>query len=83
MRILWMNFVTKLIFIPLTIKTYDIPGKTHDPVNHIMGNNVYTFLHITLVTSLSIVDLTPNFSESNYIYPNYKWYKLCSNSTKS
>ena len=35
------------------------------------------FLHITLITSLSTVDLTPNFSESNYIYPYHKWYKLC------
>ena len=41
-----------------------------------MDNNVYIFLRITLVTSLYIADLTPNFSESNYIYPNYKWYKL-------
>ena len=69
MPILWLNVITKLIFIHLTIKTYDIPGKTHEPINHIMDNNVYTFLHITLVTSLSIADLTPNFSESNYIYP--------------
>ena len=51
--------------------------------NHIMDNNVYIFLHIALVASLSIVHLTPNFSESNYIYPNYKWYKLCSDSTNS
>ena len=49
----------------------------------IMDNNVYIFLHITLVTSLSTVDLTPNFSESNYIYPYYKWYKLCSDNTNS
>ena len=33
-----------------------------------MDNNVYIFLHINLVTSLSTNDLTPNFSESNYIY---------------
>ena len=39
--------------------------------------------HITLVTSLSTVDLAPNFSESNYIYPYYKQYKLCSDSTNS
>ena len=39
--------------------------------------------HITLVTSLSTVDLAPNFSESNYIYPYYKRYKLCSDSTNS
>ena len=29
------------------------------------------FLHITLATSLYTVDLTPNFSKSNYIYPYY------------
>ena len=29
-----------------------------------MDNNVFIFLHITLVTSLSTDDLTPNFSES-------------------
>ena len=83
MPILRRNFITKLTFINLTILTYDIPGKTHDPTNHIMDNNAYIFLHITLVTSLSSVDLTPNFSESNYIYPSYKWYKFCSNSTNS
>ena len=48
-----------------------------------MDNNVYISLHITLVTSLFTADLTPNFSESNYIYPYYKWYNLCSDSTKS
>ena len=69
MPILGLNVMTKLIFIHLNIKTYDIPGKTHDLINHIMDNNVYTFLHITLVTSLSIAQLTPNFSKSNYIYP--------------
>ena len=83
MPILRRNFITKLTFINLTILTYDIPGKTHDPTNHIMDNNAYIFLHITLVTSLSSVDLTPNFSESNYIYPYYKWHKLCSHSTSS
>ena len=57
--------------------------KTYNPSNHIMYNNVHIFLHITLVTSLSTVDLTPNFSESNYIYPCYKWYKLCNDSTNS
>ena len=49
----------------------------------IMDNNVYIFLHITLVTSLSTVDLMPNFSESNYICPYYKWYNICSDSTNS
>ena len=48
-----------------------------------MDNKVYIFLHITLVTSLSTVDLTPNFSESNYLYPYYKWYKLTSDNTNS
>ena len=48
-----------------------------------MDNNVYIILDITLVTPLSTADLTPNFSESNYIYPYYKWYNLCSNSAKS
>ena len=41
------------------------------------------FLHISLVTSLSTADLTPNFAESNYIYPYHKWYDLCSDSTNS
>ena len=53
MPILRQNFITKLTFIHLTIKTYDIPGKTCNPTNHIMDNNLYIFLHITLVTSLS------------------------------
>ena len=48
-----------------------------------MNSNVYMLLHITFVTSLSTADLTPNFWESNYIYPHYKWYKLCSDSTNS
>ena len=81
--ILRLNFILKLIFIHLTIETYDIPGKIHNLTNHIMDNNVYILLHITLVTSLSTADLTLNFSESNYIYPYYKWYNLCSNSTNS
>ena len=76
MPILRLNFITKLIFIHQM--TYDIPGKTYSPTNHIMDNNVYIFLHISLVTALSTVDLTSNFSESNYNYPYYKWYKLCS-----
>ena len=60
-----------------------ISGKIHNPNNHIMDNNVYIFMHITLVTSLSTADLTPNFSESNYIYPYYNWYNLCSDRTNS
>ena len=72
MPILRLNFTTKLIFIHQM--TYDIPGKTYSPTNHIMDNNVYIFLHISLVTALSTVDLTSNFSESNY---NYPYYKLC------
>ena len=76
MPILRLNFITKLIFIHQM--TYDIPGKTYSPTNHIMDNNVYIFLHISLVTALSTVDLTSNFSESNYNYSYYKWYKLCS-----
>ena len=75
MPILRLNFTTKLIFIHQM--TYDIPGKIYSPTNHIMDNNVYIFLHISLVTALSTVDLTSNFSESNYNYPYYKWYKLC------
>ena len=39
-------------------------------------DNVYIFLCITLVTTLSTADLTTSFSESNYIYPYYKWYML-------
>ena len=31
-----------------------------------MDDNVHIFLHVTLVTSLSTADLTPNLSESNY-----------------
>ena len=60
-----------------------VPEKIHNPTNHILDNYVCIFLHINLVTSLSTVDLTPNFSESNYIYPYYKWYNLCSDSTNS
>ena len=44
---------------------------------------IHTFLHFTLVTSLSTADLTDNFSKSNYTYPCYKLYKLCSGSTNS
>ena len=40
-----------------------------------MDNNLYIFLH------LSTVDLAPNFSESNYIYHYYKWYKLSSDNS--
>ena len=83
MPVVRLNFATKLIFIHLAIYTYFISGKTHNPTNHIMDNNVYKFLHITVVKSLSTADLTPTFSESNYIYPNYKWYKLCSDNTNS
>ena len=54
-----------------------------NPTNHIMDNSVYIFLRITLITSLSTVDLTTNSSESNYAYPHYKWYKFCSDSTNS
>ena len=49
-------------------------AKTYNTTSHLMDNNVYIFLHIKLVTSLSTVDLTPNFSESNDIYRYYKWY---------
>ena len=58
-----------------------IPDKTHNPNNHVMDNNIYIFLHIILVTSLFTADLTPNFSESNYIYSYYSMYNLCINST--
>ena len=44
------------------MQTYDIPCKTRNTTNHIMDNNVYIFLHIILVTFLSMVYLTPNFS---------------------
>ena len=81
MSILRLNFITKLIFIHLTIYVSDIPCKTDNPTNHIMGDNVCTFLLVTLVTSLSTDDLTPNFSQSNCIYPYYNGYKLCSDST--
>ena len=79
MPILRLNFITKLIFIHLTIQTYNIPGKTYNPTNYIMNKNAnaHIFLHIILVTSSSTVDLTPNFSKSNYIDSYYKWYKLC------
>ena len=76
--ILRLNFITKLIFIHLTIETNDISAKIHNPTHHIMNNNVYIFFHISLVTSSSTADLTPN-----YIYPYYKWYNLCSDSTSS
>ena len=39
-----------------------------------MDKNIYIFLHITLVT-LFAADLTPTFSESNYIYPYYEGCK--------
>ena len=49
MPILRLNFITKPIFIHLpAIQTYDITGKTYNPINHIMDDNVYIFLHITL-----------------------------------
>ena len=83
MLILKLTFINKLVFIHLTIKTYNIPGKISNPTNHIMDNNVHIFLHITCVTSLSTAVLTPNFSESNYIYPYYRWYNLESDSTNS
>ena len=39
-----VNFkITKLIFIHLAIKTYDIPGKTNNRTNN-MDNNVYTHI---------------------------------------
>ena len=79
MSISRLNFITKLIFIHLSKPMISLAKLA----NHIMDNNVYIPLHITLVTSLSTVDLTPNFSESNYIYPYYKWYKLCSDCTNS
>ena len=81
MPLLRLHFITKLISIQLTIKTYNIPSKIHSHTNHITDTNVYIFLHITLVTSLPTADLTPIFSESNYIYPYYKWYDICSDST--
>ena len=59
MPVLRLNFITKLIFIHLTLETYDIPARTYNPTNHIIDNNVYIFLHITFVTSLSTVDLRP------------------------
>ena len=71
MPIFRLKFIAKLIFIHLTIQSYDIPGKIYNPTNHITDDNVYIFFHITLVKSLSTVDFTPYFSESNYIYPCY------------
>ena len=38
---------------------------------------IYTYFCIPLVSLLSTPDLTPNFSESNYIYLYHKCYKLC------
>ena len=43
---------------------------------------IHIFTYRAPVTSLSTVDLTPNFPKSNYIYPYYKWYKLRSDITK-
>ena len=60
-----------------------MPGKANNPTKDIMDNNVHIFLYFTLVTSLSTADLTPDFSESSRIYPYYKFYKLCSNTTNS
>ena len=45
-----------------------------------MDDSVYIFLHMTLVTSLFTADLTPNFSESDYIYPYYNLYSDSTNS---
>ena len=70
--VLRIDFMTKLIFIHQTIQICDIRGKSHNPNNHVMDNNIYIFFHITHVTPLSIADLTPKLSESNYIYPCYK-----------
>ena len=81
MPILRLKFIPNLIFIHLTIETYDIPS--HNPSNSIMGNSVYIFLHITLDKSISTADLSPNFSECNYIYLNCKWYMFCSDSPNS
>ena len=47
------------------------------------GNYDIFAYHPCYVTSLSTADLTLNFSESNYIYPSYKWFKLCSDSTNT
>ena len=79
--ILRLHFITKRISIHRSKpKPNGIPAKTYNPTNHIMDNNVYIFLHITLVVSLSTVNLNPNFSESIYIY---KCCKLCNDSTNS
>ena len=60
MPILRLNFITKLnLFIKLS-KPMILMAKLN-PTNHIIDNNVYMFLHITLVTSLSTTDLNPNF----------------------
>ena len=47
MPILWPNLITRLMFIHLPLSPYDLPGKNHNPTNHITDNNVYIFLHIT------------------------------------
>ena len=79
MRIFKLNFIKTNIYSTI----YDTTDKTHNPTNLITDNSVYIFLHITLVTSLSIADLTHNFSESTYIYPYYKSSKLYSDSTNN
>ena len=62
MPILRLNFITKLIFIHLTIYPYEIHGKTYNRTNHIMDNNKFIFCiqaYHTLVTQLSTLELTP------------------------
>ena len=53
MPILRLNFINELIIIYLTIEIYGIIGKTHNPTNQTIDNNIYILLHIILVTSLS------------------------------
>ena len=70
MPILRLHFITTLLFIyqpkPMIFLAKLITLLT------ISGVTMYIyFLHITLVT-LSTADLTPNFPESNFIYPYYK-----------
>ena len=83
MPILKLNFITELIFIhqskPMIFLAKFITLRTTSWITMY----IYIFLHISLVTSLFTADLTPNFSESNYIYLYYKWYNLYSNSTNS
>ena len=68
MSILRLHFITQLIFIHLPIQTYDIPGKTHNPTNHITDNN-QGFIQALLISVIrhKKLNLTIEFGNSIFI----------------